>query len=70
MRGRCLEQIASANVPLVVLQMANVADLVRRMLEPDATQRISMSEILAHPWYRLGLPAKLASLNDRLLADR
>ena len=40
------------------------------MLEPDATLRISMPEILAHPWFMLGLPAELASLNDRLLADR
>jgi serine/threonine protein kinase len=50
--------------------MAQVADLVRRMLEPDATRRATMSDIFAHPWYRLGLPPALASLNDRLLADR
>ena len=50
--------------------MAQVADLARRMLEPDAPRRIAMPEIFAHPWYRLGLPEQLASLNDRLLADR
>jgi serine/threonine protein kinase len=54
----------------VCLQLEKVADLVRRMLEPDAMQRISMAEILAHPWYRLGLPAQFASLNNRLLAGR
>lgn len=60
----------NAPAPYVCVQMSQVADLVRRMLEPDAARRIAMSEIFAHPWYRLGLPEQLASLNDRLLADR
>jgi hypothetical protein len=44
--------------------------LVRRMLDPDASSRISMTEVLAHPWYRVGLPPELAALNDRLLVER
>jgi hypothetical protein len=50
--------------------MSQVADLLRRMLEPNAARRIAMSDIFAHPWYRVGLPVELAGLNDRLLADR
>ena len=29
-------------------------DLVHRMLEPDADQRITVEEALHHPWIRVG----------------
>ncbi len=43
-------------------------DLIERMLTADCAKRITMEEILRHPWLRQGLTSHLASLNAELLA--
>lgn len=35
-------------------------DLISRMLVVDPLQRITMNEIVQHPWYKTNLPAYLA----------
>lgn len=38
---------------------AECKDLVRRMLVPDAAQRISIADVKQHPWFRTNLPDEL-----------
>ncbi|KAK9804863.1 hypothetical protein WJX72_008981 [[Myrmecia] bisecta] len=47
---------------------ADCRNLMERMLTADCSKRITMGEILGHPWFRQGLPSHLASLNEELLA--
>ena len=41
-----------------------------RMLQPNPARRLTLSEVMAHPWFRQDLPPHLATLNDRLLQVR
>lgn len=45
-----------------------VRDLIRRMLCPDPRARITVPEIMAHPWFCTDLPAGVTDLNETLLA--
>lgn len=40
------------------------ADLVRRLLDPNPTTRISIPEIIQHPWHKIGLPPTAEKMND------
>lgn len=40
------------------------ADLIRRLLNPDPSKRISIKEIMKHPWHKIGLPPSAAEMND------
>eukprot|EP00884_Botryococcus_braunii_P011516 jgi/Botrbrau1/20365/Bobra.0006s0030.1 len=53
-----------ANVPL----SAECKDLVSRLLVANPANRITLPEILRHPWYLLDLPPGVAEMNDELLA--
>ena len=51
--------------PLPLSLSMEVKDLVRRMLTVDPDLRVTMDEILRHPWFRVGhtaLPQLLPSL--------
>lgn len=37
------------------------------MLQPNPARRLSLSQVLAHPWVARDMPPHLATLNDRLL---
>lgn len=41
-------------------------DLLRGMLEPDNTKRMSVKAILQHPWFSEGLPPGVVEMNARL----
>lgn len=41
-----------------------------RMLQPNPARRLTLSEVMAHPWFQQDLPPHLATLNDRLLQVR
>jgi hypothetical protein len=43
-------------------------DVLRRALQPDAAQRISLPALLAHPWVARDMPPALAGVNAELLA--
>lgn len=42
-------------------------DLLTRLLEVDADKRITIPQILKHPWFLKDLPEKMADLNYNLL---
>ena len=42
-------------------------NLVVRMLQPNPARRLTLSEVMAHPWFQQDLPPHLATLNARLL---
>jgi hypothetical protein len=44
-------------------------DLVTRLLQTDPRQRAGMAEVLAHPWFRRGLPEGAADMNATVLAE-
>ena len=43
---------------------APCADLVRRLLDPNPDTRITIPEIIKHPWHKIGLPPTAANMND------
>ncbi len=43
-------------------------DLVSRLLVADPARRITLPDILRHPWYLRDLPAGVGEMNDDLLA--
>ena len=45
-------------------------DIIRRMLVLNPDERISMSEIKRHPFFREGLPEGALGMNDHLLRNR
>ena len=45
-------------------------DLISRILVADPKQRATLAQVSAHPWFRRGLPAGAASMNDACLALR
>ena len=45
-------------------------DMIERMLVSNPEQRISMSEIKRHPFFREGLPDGALGMNDCLLRNR
>ena len=42
-------------------------DLLHRLLEPEPKARITVGEVLKHPWFVANLPPAALSLNDRYL---
>lgn len=42
-------------------------DLLTRLLEVDADKRITVQQILKHPWFVKDLPEEMANLNNSLL---
>lgn len=41
---------------------------MHRMLNPNPAERITVPEIMAHPWFCTDLPAGVTELNETLLA--
>lgn len=44
-----------------------VIDLLQKMLVADPAERITVPQMLEHPWVRQGLPPACLPLNDHLL---
>lgn len=57
---------AHVRVPLQASE--GVRDIMHRMLTPDPKQRITVAQIMAHPWFCTDLPAGVTELNETLLA--
>ncbi len=49
---------------------AECQHLVSCMLQPNPAHRLSLDEVLAHPWVTCDMPQQLATLNARLLHVR
>jgi serine/threonine protein kinase len=54
--------------PSSVKLSTDCKDLISRLLVADPTKRITLPEILRHPWYLQDLPPGVAEMNDELLA--
>ena len=57
-------------VPLPAQASAECQHLVSRMLQPNPAHRLSLDEVLKHPWVTCDMPLQLATLNRRLLHVR
>lgn len=45
------------------------ADLIDRLLEPNPSDRISITEVMQHPWFKEDLHVDLAEFNDKILLN-
>jgi len=43
---------------------APCADLVQRLLDPNPDTRITIPDIIQHPWHKIGLPPTASNMND------
>ena len=66
-----LRRILAADAALGDLAVSEpCADLLRGMLVADPARRLTLAQVQAHPWFLEDLPAGVAALNDRLLAEQ
>eukprot|EP00798_Chlamydomonas_sp_ICE-L_P016247 gene16247-22422_t len=63
--------VNESEFPIEVLQntSASCMDLLKRMLQVNPANRISMRDILRHPWFLEALPPGAANMNDLFVAD-
>lgn len=59
---------ADYTMPEDVPVSAECKELVQRLLVPEPSHRMSMRDILAHPWFLQGLPEGALAMNDFYLA--
>lgn len=52
-------------VPDSVPVSPEARDFLARLLQPDPAQRISVEQIVAHPWFIQGLPAEVTGAGER-----
>ncbi|GAB4818130.1 hypothetical protein N2152v2_005176 [Parachlorella kessleri] len=54
-------------IPDRVPVSAGCRDLLTRMLVPNPQQRISLEDVIRHPWFAMGLPSGALGMNEMLL---
>ena len=57
---------AEYHIPSTVEVAPEFEDLLRGMLEPDWTKRMTVSGILHHPWFADSLPPGVVEMNAHL----
>jgi serine/threonine-protein kinase SRK2 len=60
------EWLAPPSVPVT----PECLDLLRGILAADPTARISMAQIMAHPWFSVGLPPAALTMNTVLVRQQ
>lgn len=66
-----LRRILAADAALGDLAVSEpCADLLRGVLVADPSRRLTLAQVQSHPWFLEDLPAGVAALNDRLLAEQ
>jgi serine/threonine-protein kinase SRK2 len=66
-----LQRIVTADsAPGDLDRSPGAADLLGRILVADPAARATLADVLAHPWFLVGLPPGVADLNSRLLAEQ
>jgi serine/threonine protein kinase len=63
-----LKHVAALPALLLLQASEGVRDIMHRMLNPNPNERITVPEIMAHPWFCTDLPAGVTELNETLLA--
>lgn len=43
---------------------AECRDLIKKILRDDPAKRIGITQIMQHPWYKVGLPPNALTMND------
>jgi serine/threonine-protein kinase SRK2 len=64
---RLLDDMRSQRYALPSHLTASARDLVARLLCPEPQKRITVGEVLHHPWFSPGLPPTALSMNDAYL---
>lgn len=59
-----LSRIMNLNYQLPNDLTPDCRDLIKKILREDPKQRITISEIMQHPWYKVGLPPNALTMND------
>lgn len=59
-----LNRILELKYTLPAFLSASCADLVRRLLDPNPDTRITIPDIIQHPWHKVGLPPSASKMND------
>lgn len=54
-------------IPQGISASGELWHLIQQMLQPVAANRISVAEIMAHPWFTVGLPPGAANMNKMYL---
>ena len=68
-RLRCMmSRILTGDCQLPAHVSPSCASLIRGMLTVDPLQRMTIADIMAHPWFRRDLPADCFAVNEQLLA--
>lgn len=62
--------LAGAYVPLPVSVSGSCQDLIASMLKPKTDERATVTEIMSHPWFIIGLPRGAMSINENLIQRR
>lgn len=66
----CLSQRVLAvnyELPSHVAMSLDCRDLLARILVADPARRLTVPQILQHPWFTRGLPEGVAEMNDHLV---
>jgi serine/threonine-protein kinase SRK2 len=64
---KLLDDMRAARYAVPTHLSAAARDLVARLLCPEPLERITIAEVLHHPWFKPGLPPSALSMNDAYL---
>ena len=68
-RLRCMmDRIVTGDYSLPGYLSASCASLIAGMLAVDPAERMTMADVMAHPWVRCDLPTDCFEVNAQLLA--
>lgn len=59
-----LNRVLEARYHLPPFLTKECAELLTRLLDPNPETRISIPEIIRHPWHKIGLPPEAENMND------
>ena len=59
-------QLLTTPLPPCCCRRAATCACCRRMLVKESGQRVTMPEIMAHPWFQRNMPAGLLGINSRV----
>lgn len=67
---RTLQRIVNVDYVMPSSISAQAADLLNQLLVGDPSARLSLEQIVDHPWFQVDLPAGVMQMNDALPQQR
>ena len=61
------QQLLQLSTICSVIVSSECLDLMKRLLKPDPCKRISLDDLLTHPWFVKKLPPHATEMNDYYL---